>query len=142
MTRKEFEKKWFLKIENELLKDFPDDFIVKEDCEFFVMAGKTLIIGPELFWNYEILDVNGNKHYQTDSLSKAKYILYANRLKPDKILIPRNENQIINAVRSYEKHLDNILKDMQQDFYNTFNDPNKFLSTSKSIFNSLILRRY
>ena len=142
MTLKDFEKKWFTNIKAGLLMNFPSDFIVEKECEEIKMPGRSLIIGPELFGSYELLDIDGQSRFQTDSLHRAKYILYANRLKPDKILIPKSHDLIQKSVRSYEKHLDNILKEMQVDYNATFKDPDRFLSVSKNVFNSLMLRRY
>lgn len=142
MTLKDFEKKWFINIKDGLLMNFPADFIDEKECDEIKMPGRSLIIGPELFGSYELLDIDGQSHFQTDSLHRAKYILYANRLKPVKILIPKSNDSIQKSVRSYEKHLDSILKEMQVDYNAIFKDPDKFLSVSKNVFNSLMLRRF
>ena len=59
MTISEFQKIWQSKIENEILKSFPDAFIDDSDFELLDLPGKPLIKGSELFGTYEIIDTDG-----------------------------------------------------------------------------------
>jgi len=103
---------------------------------------KKLLLLNELMGAYEITDLAGNTLITTQNIYKAKYILYANRTKPDSIPIPRNEDDIKKAVKEYESHIDTILKDVGVDYNSTFQESEKFLKVSTSIFNSLNLQRY
>jgi len=142
MTISEFENKWVQKIKDGLLKTFPDDFINTENFELLNMPGKPLLKGSELFGNYEIIDTNGIPFLSTDSLSKMKYILYANRNGPVNLKVLTNEEDRLIIVKKYEKHLDEILKRIIQDFNNEFPTSNKFISVSSKIYQLLNLYRY
>ena len=60
------------KIENELLKKFPDDFIYGFKTELLDLPGKPLTIGSELFGQYEVVDIEGNSFIQTDDYNFVK----------------------------------------------------------------------
>ncbi len=141
MTEKEFVSFWKEKISKELLKSFPVNFIEEMDCEKFDLPGKALLLN-ELFNSYEIIDSDGNTYFTTNDYSKAKYILYATRLRPKQIMLPKNERSLKTAVKEYEKLLDYILKSMENHFVTEFPQSDKFLKVSNLIFNSLNLQRY
>lgn len=142
MTQKEFEKKWIGLIENEFLKKFPDEFIELSETESIELPETGLIIGSEFFGSYEIVDSKGNVHFNVDNYYKAKYILYANRLKPENVLQPNDEEKLISAVKEYERLLDSILKQMGRDFKQSFPESQHFVSVSNHVFNALNLKRY
>jgi glycogen synthase len=142
MNEKEFIKKWIEKISSELLKDFPNDFINDEEWKKFDMPGKSLILGPELFGTFEIIDIDDNVFFQAENIYKAKYILYANRTKPDEIKIPLSETDIKAVVKNYENHIDSIVKIIEEDLMKQSTNPHKFLRVSNSIFNNLNIQRY
>ena len=119
MTEKEFIKNWVNEI-GELLKNFPDDFIDKTQCEKIKMPGKSLIPGSELFGSFEILDTEGNPQIQVASYSKLKFILYSNRNKPLEIYIPKEEENIKTAVKNYESHIDSFLLGIEKAYKNDF----------------------
>lgn len=141
MNEKEYITKWKDKIGKELMKSFPADFI--EDNEVFELElpGKSLMLS-ELFNSYEIIDADGNTYFTTDDYLKAKYILYATRLRPKQIVIPKNNDNIKAAVKNYEKYLDSLLKEMETDYKKEFPEAVSFLKVSNIIFNSLNLQRY
>lgn len=142
MTQKEFEKKWIGLIENEFLKKFPDEFIGLSETETITLPNTGLIIGSEFFGNYEIVDAKGNVHFNVDNYYKAKYILYSNRLKPEKVLQPLDEERLMSSVKEYERLLDSILKQMERDFKQTFPESHHFTNVSNHVFNALNLKRY
>ena len=142
MTISEFENKWLQKIRDELLKSFPDDFLEFNDFETLNMPGKPLLKGSELFGSYEIIDTDGIPFISVDSANKLKYILYSNFRKPERIKIPLDNSEITNSVKRYEKHLDEILKMIINDFKSDFPTSNKHVSVSSKIFQLLNLHRY
>lgn len=141
MNEKEYIAKWKDRIGNELLKSFPNDFIEGSEVDPIELPGKSLMLS-ELFNSYEIIDSDGNTYFTTDDYFKAKYILYSTRLRPKQIEILRDSNKIKSAVKGYEKHLDSLLKEMEQNYKKEFPDAVSFLKVSNVIFNSLNLQRY
>ena len=142
MTQKEFEKKWISLIEHELLKKFPDEFIGLSETEMLMLPQTTLMFGSEFFGSYELVDSKGNALFNVDSYYKAKYILYANRLKPETVLKPIKDEKLVSSVKEYERLLDSILKGMERDFKQEFPDSQHFVAVSNHIFNALNLHRY
>ena len=142
MTEKDFAKEWVGKIKEGMLKQFPDDFVTESETESVSLPGKLLIMGPEMFGAYEVTDSSGNPYYQSTDVNRIKYVLYANRNKPVKIDIPKDDSIILNAVKNYEKMLDSIIIEMEKSFKSSFPDSRNFLSVSNSVFNSLNLQRY
>ncbi len=141
MTQKEFEKKWIALIRNGLIKKFPDEFIELSNTEMINMPEATLLIGSEFFGSFEIVDTSGKVHFKTDSYYKAKYLVYANRNKPETILQPLNEGKLVSAVKEYERLLDSFLKEMSKDFKKEFPESLQFAKVSNHIFNTLQLQR-
>lgn len=142
MTISEFENNWQERINGEILKSFPDDFIDSKDCEIIKLPKKHLMKGSELFGSFEVIDTNGNPVLTSDSYDKVKFILYANKNLPSEINIPLDDNSINSSVKEYEKHLDDIIKLMQNDFKLIFPDSDKFISVSNKIFRLLNLHRF
>lgn len=142
MTILEFENTWVEKIKMELLKNFPSDFITDRNCKDIKLPGKSLVKGPELFGNFEIIDTDGNTFLQTDSLYKLKYILYSNRNTPEEIAIPIDEDELKVIVKQYEEHIDELIKKVEKNFKQTFQSLKEFNLTSNKIFSTLNLSRY
>ena len=140
MTEKEFAQIWTDKIKLEL-KSFPDDFITTAECEAIELPGKVLFLNPPFFGSYQITDESGSVIVSTDNHFKAKYLLYANRLKPLQVKIPLDELHIYETVRDYEKHLDGFLKEMEKDFKQYYPNSKAFKRISIQVFNSLNLTR-
>lgn len=141
MTEKDFVKKWVAEI-GELLKNFPDDFIDIKNCEIMKMPGKTLVPGSELFGSHEILDVEGNPFLHVQDYSKLKFILYANRTKPNQIYLPISEETIKSAVKNYENHIDSFLIGIEKDYKSNFPSAKNFKEISNTIFSNLNIQRY
>ena len=141
MSEKEFVQNWIDKIRNGL-KSFPDDFISKNTaCEVIPLPGKILFLNPPFFGSYQITDDSGVPILSTDNHFKAKYILYANRVKPPEVKNPTNELPLYESVRDYEKYLDSFLKEMEKNFKESFPNSKAFKRLSIQVFNSLNLVR-
>ena len=142
MTTTEFQNIWQSKIEDEVLKSFPEGFINGDDFEVIDLPGKPLLKGSELFGNFEIIDTDGDVLLSTDNIYKIKYILYANRSKPSQLKIPTNDNELVSAVKSYEKHLDEIVRMINVDFKKQFPTSDEAVKVSSKIFQLLNLHRH
>ncbi len=139
---KQFVKTWTKEFSDGLLKSFPSEFIAEVDTVVIPLPQKQLILGPELFGNFEITDIDGNLFLNADTIEKAKFILYSNRTKSASVNIPINYEDIKNAVRQYEIHLDSLLRGLEKEFKNTFHNSKNFYEISNQIFISLNLTRY
>lgn len=142
MKTTEFQNIWQSKIEDEVLKSFPEDFINGFDFEILALPGKPLLKGSELFGNFEIIDTDGDVLLSTDNIYKIKYILYANRSKPSALKILTNEDELVSAVKSYEKHLDEIVRMINLDFKKQFPTSDEAVKVSSKIFQLLNLHRH
>ena len=142
MTEKEFVEIWIGKIKNGLLKSFPEDFLDDIETEQLNLPGTDIILGEELFGNYEILDTRKNSVTMVDSLAKAKYLIYGNRDKPLSIRIPLNTDSTVKIVKKYESHIDQLLKEIENDFSQKFGKSKNSLTVINEIFHSLNLKRY
>ena len=140
MNDKEFVSKWIQNV-GSMLKKFPDDFLTNIETENLQMPGKTISLGSELFGQFEIVDLNGNPILQTDDYNLIKFVLYANRLKPQSLLKPKNKSDIKAVVKGYENLLDSFIKEIKIELNKVL--PNSdFLRLSNQIFNALNLQRY
>lgn len=142
MTISEFENNWIKKIKEQLLKTFPGDFLESNNFEILNLPGKPLLKGSELFGNYEIIDFDGVPLVTTNCLDKVKYILYANINKPRSIKIPKLESEIKLMVKKYEKHLDELLRMIINDYKSQFPTSERHVSVSSKIFKLLNIHRY
>lgn len=142
MNEREFVAKWINEIRGDKLVKFPGSFIEGYECESIDLPEAPLLLGSELFGNYEIVDVNGKAFRQVDSYEKAKYILYANRTTPPKVDIPVNHVDMVEATKYYEKHIDSIVVEIEKDYNLCVTQSKGFLEVSNQIFNSLKLQRY
>ena len=139
---KEFTKEWIEELRSGKLKSFPGDFLSSDELEEINIESKQLVLGSELFGSYELLDSESNVIHQADSLEKAKYLLYASRTKPEKVVIPKTEDEIRSSTKKYENHLDSLLKEFEFSFKGEFPDSKNFLAASNYLFNALNLKRY
>lgn len=140
MTEKEFIQKWVDKIKAEL-KRFPEDFVNVSEVEDVLLPGKILFLNPPLFGSYQLTDEAGDTFYSTDDMFRAKYVYYANRVKPNSVKVPVDQLKTYEAVRDYERYLDGFLKEMEKDFKQTFQKTKGFKIISSQIFSTLNLTR-
>ena len=142
MTEKDFISSWIEKIKAEGIKSFPDEFIDSKDFEEVALPGKTLIIGQEFFGSYEILSVDGSLVLHAENHTKAKFVIYANRMKPKKIKIPKGEKILKASVSSYEEYLDGFIKKIETDYRKNFPGIKNSGDVTNGILRILNLTRY
>ena len=142
MTEKKFITQYINKYTEVNSKIFPDDFTNQTETEKLDIPDKTLVLGSELFGSVEILTTEGAPVLQAESIYKAKYILYANSNRGSKIIIPKNDNDIKTAVENYEKHLDWILLDIEEQLKKNLPESRNLHSLTNEIFLKLNLVRY
>ena len=140
MTEIKFITKWTDKAKSSIQK-FPHDFVNNTKTEKYEMPGTPISLGSELFGQFEIVDLKGNLVVQTEDYNFIKYVLYSNRLKPDWIPKPIDEDEIKRAVKEYEAQLDTVMKAMKSDLIKII-PTSDFLRVSNQIFSALNLQRY
>ncbi|MCK5456658.1 MAG: hypothetical protein KAI45_05975, partial [Melioribacteraceae bacterium] len=94
MNEQQFIKKWEEKIENDLLIKFPDDYIKEINTDNFKLPGRSFSITSELFGQYELMDIDENRVIQTEDYYLVKFLLYANRTKPNSVSIPIEREEV------------------------------------------------
>lgn len=141
MNETEFITLWLQKLKTEKLKEFPKDYLSDENTQDYSFGSKALIIGREFFGEYELLDTEGKEIIRVESLEKAKYFLYANRARPEKISIPTENSSIAKLVSSYEKYLDSLVKKIHTDFNQKFGSNKNASVVVSQIFKHLNLIR-
>lgn len=141
-TEKLFAKRWIAELAGGVLKSFPADFVSGAETTRLELPQKQLLLGPELFGNFEIIDIDGNLFLNSETIEKTKFILYSNRTKLAAVNIPVNDEDIKNSVRQYEAHLDNLLRGLEKEYKSEFKSSINFHEVSNYIFISLNLSRY
>ena len=142
MTEKEFITQYINKHTEINSKIFPDDFTNLTETEKLEIPDKTLVLGSEFFGSVEILTTEGTPVLQAENIHKAKYIVYANLNRSGNIIIPKKENEIKTAVDNYEKHLDWILLDIEEQVKKKLPESRNLHSITNEIFLKLNLVRY
>ena len=141
MREKEFGISWVAQ-NRAIIKNFPEEFLEVKDVHEIKLPEDVLVLGPEMFGEYEILDSEGNPVLKAESMIRAKYILYSNRHKPKSIKIPNNEEIIKETVKRYEKYLDELLAQIKEEFEDAFPNSKQLYDVTNYIFASLNLKRY
>lgn len=129
------------KIQDEL-KSFPEDFASGSVVKEIKMPGKALVIGGTFFGSIEILTTDGSLFLNADSHTMAKYIIYSNRNRPVKILIPDKESEIKIIVEKYENYIDQLIKMVESDYKKAFPGGKESAQLINNIFKILNLIRY
>jgi hypothetical protein len=142
VTEKEFINRYINIHTESKSKIFPDDFTDLSDTEKLELPNKTLVLGTEFFGAVEILTTKGTPVLQAESIYKAKYIVYANLNQSGNIIIPKSEVEIKTAVENYEKHLDWILLDIEEELKKKLPESQNLHSVTNEIFLKLNLVRY
>jgi uncharacterized protein related to proFAR isomerase len=142
VTEKEFISRYINKHTEINNKIFPDGFANLTETEKLEIPNKTLVLGSEFFGSVEILTTEGTPVLQAESIHKAKYIVYANLNRSGNIIIPKKENEIKTAVENYEKHLDWILLDIEEQLKKKLPESRNLHSVTNEIFLKLNLVRY
>ena len=125
-----------------IIKNFPEDFLEEIETKEVKLPQDVLVLGPEMFGKFEVLNSEGNAVLTVDSFLEAKYILYSNRHKPKSIKIPVDESVLKSTVKKYEKYLDELLADIKEEFEKTFPKSKQLYEVTNYIFASLNLKRY
>ncbi len=130
------------KIKKEI-KLFPKDFIeIQNEWNEFQIPDSKLVLGEELFGKYEVVDLKGNSVLLTEDFYLAKYLIYASHYVTGLIKIPNEQSKMLEAVKSYEKYLDTLLKKIESDIKSSLPESKHANKITNQIFNSLNLRRY
>jgi hypothetical protein len=141
MKEKEFGSKWVAQ-NKAIIKNSPEDFLKSEKVEEIKLPDDVLVLGSELFGKYEIMNSEGKEVLKTDSLLRAKYILYSNRHKPKSIKIPKEDEEVRTTVKEYEKYLDELLEQIKSEFEKAYPKSKQLYEVTNYIFASLNLKRY
>ena len=141
MSEKEFISGWTARLSSEGIKSFPYDFVTFNERKEIRLPGKTLILGEEFFGNYEILTVDGISVLHAGSNDEAKFILYANRNKPEIMHIPSKGSDLKSSISEYEGYLDSIIRRVESDYKKNFPDEKNFDGVMNEIFRVLNLTR-
>jgi len=99
-------------IKNEIIPDglkrFPGSFLRSErNTKFFEIptTGKILKIGHHFFGKFEIVDEEGNKIFEADSIDVAQYIICSWEPNEYIIRIPKSRVLVTNAVSDYKRYI-------------------------------------
>ncbi len=142
MTENEFIFNETARLKKEI-KIFPKDFIdIRSEWNEFKVPETKLVLGEELFGKYEVVDLKGNSVLLTEDFHLAKYLIYSSHFVAGIIKIPNDGIKLLEAVKSYEKYLDNLLKEIESDIKNSLPESKHANKITNQIFNSLNLRRY
>ena len=141
MTEKEFIQKSAEEIKGKL-KKFPKDFLETERTEIFNCNGQILILGAEFFGYYDLINPNGETVLQLPDFETAKYYIYASLSKPQTFPVPVEKEDLLKAVKNYERYLDGLMREVKEKFEANFpQSPNSTKAITK-IFRTLNLQRY
>lgn len=141
MTKKEFIAKTVEYYLKKGIKAFPADFVNTTFVEKLDIPAKTLILGEELFGNFEIITTDGNHILLTDDLMKGKFIVYASSSANNLVEIPLEKELIKNVVEEYESYIDLILTEIQNDYKKEFPNSKHNLNIVNEVFKKLNLKR-
>lgn len=141
MDEKNFISSWIRALNSESIKIFPNDFIVVSECKSYSLPRKGLLIGKVFFGEFELIDAEGKEVFRVDSYEKAKFIIYANRNKPDFVAVPFNNSAIKEMNSEYDMYLDSIIKRIDQDYRRKFPSSKNFAELLNQIFKHLNLTR-
>jgi len=141
VDEKNFIATWIQSLNSESIKSFPKDFNVVGECKIYKLPQKGLLIGKEFFGEFELLDAEGLEVLRVDSYEKAKFIIYANKNKPDSVCVPHNNSTIKEINIKYEMYLDSIIKRIDHDYRKKISGLKNFAAVLDQIFKHLNLRR-
>lgn len=141
MTSKEFITQQTKEISGKGILKFPEDFLFPCDTEDIILPRDTLVIGNEFFGSYEVLTVNGESFCHTDTLIKAKFLVYAGRQKGREISLPVNAGDIEKIVKNYERYLDTILRNIEREYRAAFTEDKDVNNIVSEVFRLLNLNR-
>jgi len=141
MDEKSFISFWIKTLNTESIKNFPTEFTATGKCQNYNLPGKGLLIGKEFFGEYELLNAEGSEVLRVESYEKAKFFIYANRIKPKLLSVPTDNSTLRDMTTKYEKYLDSIIKRIDQDYRRLFPGSKNSNEVINKIFNHLNLIR-
>lgn len=141
MTPKEFISRQTKDISEKGILKFPEDFLFPCETEDIILPNDTLVMGNEFFGSYEVLTVKGESFCHTNTITKAKFLVYAGRRRGREISIPVSPEDIETIVKNYEKYLDTILRKIERDYRSTFDDDKDVNNIVSEVFRLLNLNR-
>jgi hypothetical protein len=142
MNEKELIGVWIERLKGDKIKTFPDAFLISMKRYNFPLPGKALVIGEHFFDMIEITTIDGAPFFQTSDEELAKFIVYANRLKPPSVKIPDDPDEIRRINKEYELSLDNLVREIEADYVKNFPEGKNKNSISNEIFRIVNLVRY
>lgn len=123
------------------LKNFPQDFTFSKKINSIDVPEKVLSLGKEFFGSFEVTSATGDFVMTFQNEFEAKYVVYASQNRKNFINIPDDQSAVINAVKEYEKYLDNLLLEIKNEYQRKVNNGKNLTTVSNEIFKKLNLTR-
>ena len=123
------------------LKNFPQDFTISKKIKTIDVPEKVLSLGKEFFGSFEVTSATGDFVMTFQNEFEAKYVVYASQNRKNLINIPADQSAVINAVKEYEKYLDNLLLEIKNEYQRKVNNGKNLTTVSNEIFKKLNLTR-
>jgi hypothetical protein len=123
------------------LKNFPQDFTFSKKINSIDVPEKVLSLGKEFFGSFEVTSATGDFVMTFQNEFEAKYVVYASQNRKNLINIPADQSAVINAVKEYEKYLDNLLLEIKNEYQRKVNNGKNLTTVSNEIFKKLNLTR-
>lgn len=123
------------------LKNFPQDFTISKKIKSIDVPEKVLSLGKEFFGSFEVTSATGDFVMTFQNEFEAKYVVYASQNRKNLINIPADQSAVINAVKEYEKYLDNLLLEIKNEYQRKVNNGKNLTAVSNEIFKKLNLTR-
>ena len=123
------------------IKNFPLDFINTNKLNEVDVPDKMLVLGKEFFGSFEVSSPNGDFNMTFTNEYEAKYIVYASQNRKSRIIIPAELTSTKKCVEDYEKYLDQLLREIENDYQKKIKLGKNFTSVSSQIFKKLNLTR-
>lgn len=128
------------KIKSSGIKKFPDDFLFNTDFIEETIPNKILVLGSELFGNFEINTSDGEFFKMVDDLILAKYYIYSSTQRKAIIKIPSSKSDLFNCVIKYEHYFDNIVKTIDSEIPKSISHVEKLKIINQIIHNLNLIR--
>ncbi|MBK9098588.1 MAG: hypothetical protein IPM14_10845 [bacterium] len=123
------------------IKNFPQDFNNSQSFKTIDVPEKVLVLGKEFFGSFEVTSATGDFVMTFQNEFEAKYVVYAGHNRKNKIKIPTDLLAIRNAVEEYEKYLDKLLLEIENEYQRKINNGKNITAVSNEIFKKLNLTR-
>lgn len=137
MSEKEFIQNCITELKSSKLKTFPDDFLTRETSSEFKIPPESLQISKGFFDQFEVISAKGEVILQTPDSYHAKFIVYSSRNRRDKINIPDDTSERMRLVTQYEKHLDELISYISENYTANFPNEKNRNEVATKIFNHL-----